>query len=311
MQAVVTDPQATGHVSLQTIDDPVAAANMALVRVSSFSLNLGEVRGASGGTAGRQIGWDLAGTVEQAAADGSGPAVGTRVVGFVPTGAWAEKVAVPTNALAVLPDAVSFAQAATLPVAGLTALYALEHGTRLLGRKVLVTGASGGVGLFACQLARLMGATVVGIIRRESYRALVETAGAHHVVISEDGAAARPLGPYRLVVESVGGQVLANATGMLEPDGVCVLFGGSASAEVSFNIWPFVGAGRAQLYGLVLFHELVYEPASVGLARLVGLVADGRLQPQITLEDSWEQVGSVAQHLLDRKIAAKAVLHIA
>src|SRR5207247_11345890 len=85
----------------------------------------------------------------------SGPRVGARVVGLLPEGAWAERVAVPTHALAALPDKVTFAQAATLPVAGLTALYALAKRGPLLGRRVLVTGATGGGGYFADQLARL------------------------------------------------------------------------------------------------------------------------------------------------------------
>jgi NADPH:quinone reductase len=86
-------------------------------------------------------GWDLAGTIERAAADGTGPQASARVVGLLASGAWAELVAVPTNSLAELPEGVSFELAATLPVAGLTALYALEKGGGLVGRSVLVTGA--------------------------------------------------------------------------------------------------------------------------------------------------------------------------
>ncbi len=78
-------------------------------------------------------------------------------------GAWAEQVAVPTNMLAAIPDSVTFAQAATLPTAGLTALCALEKGGLLLHRRVLITGSTGGVGRFAHQLARLSGASIGGI----------------------------------------------------------------------------------------------------------------------------------------------------
>src|SRR6202008_775002 len=97
---------------------------------------------------GRTVGWDIAGVVERAAADGSGPPEGARVVGLVWTGGWSERAAVPTRQLAELPDAVSFEQAATLPVAGLTALHALQIGGFCLGKRVLVIGASGGVGRF-------------------------------------------------------------------------------------------------------------------------------------------------------------------
>src|SRR3990170_2504684 len=119
MRAVVVDAGHPERLTLQEVALPSPALGEALVRVAAFSLNLGEVRGSMSVATGARPGWDLAGTVESAAADGSGPAVGTRVVGLMTnSGAWAEVVAVPTHALAPLPDNVSFAQAATLPVAG-------------------------------------------------------------------------------------------------------------------------------------------------------------------------------------------------
>ncbi len=88
MRAVVVDPAQADHLTLREVSTPVPAPNQALVRVATFSLNLGEVRGAlTAPQAGAQPGWDLAGTVEQAAADGSGPRVGMRVVGWLPSGA--------------------------------------------------------------------------------------------------------------------------------------------------------------------------------------------------------------------------------
>src|SRR5207247_6853872 len=123
------------------------------------------------------------------------PEAGTRVVGILPSGAWAERVNCRSHAVAVLPEAVSDNQAATLPVAGLTALHALRQGGLLLGRKVLVDGASGGVGHLACQLAGAAGAFVWGHVRREEYRdAVTEGCGAR-VVLGRDLPAARPDGP--------------------------------------------------------------------------------------------------------------------
>src|SRR5579864_7442648 len=152
IQAVVVDPNAPGHLALREVVYPSAGPSDALVWVEAISLNLGEVRGSQSAQEGYRPGWDLAGVVEQEAANGSGPRKGARVVGMLSSsGAWAQVVAVPTNILAELPDSVSFAQAATLPIAGLTALRALEKGGSLVERLVLVNGASGGVGHLACQ----------------------------------------------------------------------------------------------------------------------------------------------------------------
>src|SRR5215212_6378997 len=100
MRAVVVDPEAVGRLSVAEVGEPEPAPSEALVRVSAVSLNRGEVRRAESSEPGFRPGWDLAGTVERAAADGSGPQEGSRVVGFLPSGAWAELAAVPTNALA-------------------------------------------------------------------------------------------------------------------------------------------------------------------------------------------------------------------
>jgi len=310
MKAVVVDPTALARLALKEVAEPVPNPAEALVRVAAISLNLGEVRRAQTVEAGWQPGWDLAGTVEQAAADGSGPGAGTRVVGFVPEKAWGELVAVPTNSLAQLPANVSFAQAATLPVAGLTALYALERGGFLLGRKVLVTGASGGVGIFACQLAHLSGAYVVAGVRQADKAASCKEAGADEVVVGEDLSMAKPFGRYDLILESVGGSSLGTALSLLAPGGVCVSFGASAGGEVTFDVRSFFPTGGASLYGFILFNEVGAKPASQGLDRLARLISDGRLQPLIDLEAPLSQIGEVAQKLLDRQITGKAVLHL-
>lgn len=308
IRALVVDPAAPGRLALAEVPAPSPAPHEALVRVSALSLNRGEVRRAQAAEAGWRPGWDLAGTVEAPAADGSGPPAGARVVGLLRSGAWAELVAVPTGFLAELPPGVSFAEAATLPVAGLTALHALRQGGLLLGRRVLVTGASGGVGHLAVQLARDAGAYVVGLVHQEQHAAAVREAGAHAVVVGEDARPAAEHGPFHLVAESVGGPVLGSALRLLAPDGVCVSFGVSAGQQVTFEVGPFFGIGGARLYGLLLFHELQRVSAAEGLAMLARLVAERRLRPRIAVQAPWSDAGRVAQQLLERRFAGKAVL---
>src|SRR5207245_2791439 len=122
----------------------------------------------------------------RAAESGTGPPVGSRVVGMVDQAGWAEQVAVPASRIAVLPDSVSFAAAATLPVAGLTALRALRLGGMLLGRRVLVTGASGGVGHLAVQMAARSGAQVTAVIRNPQRGQGLSEAGDVRLVSSLD-----------------------------------------------------------------------------------------------------------------------------
>lgn len=310
MRAIVVDPGAPGRLAIREVEEPQPTPSEALVRVAAISLNRGEVRGVQRAAANSRVGWDFAGIIERAATDGSGYSVGSRVVGTLPTGAWAELVAAPAHALAPLPYTVSFAQAATLPIAGLTALYALEQGGPLLGRNILVTGASGGVGLFACQLAHRGGARVVGVVRTAAYAAAVREAGADEVVIGEDCRPAEPFGPYHTILESVGGASLASALRLLAADGTCVLYGRSGAGEATIDAAQFFLNGGSTLYGFIIFHELKRRPASEGLARLAHLVAEGALRPRIEVEASWTEIASVAQQLIDRRFPGKAVLYV-
>ena len=303
--AVVVDPAAPGRLVIRQVSDPAPGRAEAIVRVRAISLNRGEVRRAGMADAGWRPGWDLAGEVERAADDGSGPGAGTRVVGLLSEGAWAQRVAIPTHALAALSDKVTFAQAATFPVAGLTALYALAKAGLVVDRRVLVTGATGGVGDFAVQLARLAGAQVTALARRADQAPALRQLGAHEVTVSD---VIPPSPKYDVILDSVGGRTLGTALAALAPGGICVTFGVSGGAEVTFDARTFFVGGRATLYGFYLFQELGLEPASVGLRRLADLVDGGQLTPHISVERPWKDIGQVAQDLMARRFPGKAVL---
>ena len=258
-----------------------------------------------------QIGWDLAGVVQSAARDGSGPAEGTRVVGFSRRmQGWAEQVALPTRDLAAIPDAVSDQDAATLPVAGLTALYALERCERILGNRVLITGASGGVGYFACQLGLLMGGHIVAHLRRPDYADLVRGTGVQEVVVSEDAAGIAEHGRFRSIVDGVGGPLLASLIAELEEDGRAILYGVSAGPTTPLAIRDLMFTGDGRVEGFYLYRESDIEYASRGLDRLLGLLADGRLVTHVPVTGSWEDIGETAAGLIARDFPGKAVLTI-
>lgn len=310
MRAVLVDPSAPGHLRVQEAPEPVLMPGQALVQIEAISLNLGEVKRARRSEPGTLLGWDLAGTVIEPAANGSGPQAGTRVVGIVQAGAWAARAGVDTALMAPLPDRVSCATAATLPVAGLTALYALEQGGHLLGRNVLVTGASGGVGYFGVQLAKLLGANVAGLIRQEQYAERLRSIGADWVVVGERAAGASAYAPYHCILESVGGQVLADSLQMVASDGVLVSYGVSADEHATIEVGQFFRTGRSRYYGLYLFTEFGRRPGGDGLQVLVDLIAAGRLQAHIDAEGRLDDLGHLAERLFNRQISGKAVIHV-
>ncbi len=302
----------SGKIGLEQVEVPCAKSNEATVAVKTISLNRGEVKRAlTLSEAGVRPGWDISGIVTEGAADGSGPKAGSRVVGVLPTGAWAEIVRVPASQLAVLPDKVSFAQAATLPVAGLTALLALRKGGLLLGHKVLVDGASGGVGHYAVQIAAAAGAIVYAQVRTENHVAMLEPYCSGGVIVAPTLEGARASGPYHLVVDSIGGSALGSALSMLTPSGVCVTFGISESETCTFNSAEFFRATGTSLHGIMMFDEIRRsESASDSLAILLRLLEVGRLKPQIEIETSWRQAQQIAEQLMARAYTGKAVLHV-
>jgi NADPH:quinone reductase len=299
MKAIVNTPDGA---KIAEVDDPRPAPNEALVAVRAFSLNRGELDLLKARTEQWRPGQDVAGVVVEPAADGSGPAAGTRIVTLVEQAGWAELAAVPTDRLAVIPDEVSIEPAAALPLAGLTALRTLRLGGDLLGRRVLVTGASGAVGGTQVQLAVAAAAEVTAVATTPHHENLLAR-GAASVV--DDPAAAEGL--HDLVADWVGGTSLAAALGKVAPRGTVVLGSGSAD-KTPINVYDFFGHEGARIVAYLSYAHP--EPPGPDLATLARLVASGRLNPVIGLITSWTRLPDAITALAQRTIAGKAVLTV-
>lgn len=228
------------------------------------------------------------------------------MVGLVDAGAWAQFAAVPTKRLAAIPDRVSDAQAATLPTAGMTALRALEVGGLVLGKRVLVTGADGGVGRIAVQLARESGTHVTALVR--------DAAASHNLLcgLGADEGVETITGDFDLIIEGVGGTTFGLAIEHLAPRGTVVNIATQSDEEtVTFHAARFDRAKGARIYTLNLFDELASHGSAVGdLTRLCSLMADGRLEGQIELEASRREAFRALEAVLERRIGGKTVLHV-
>lgn len=307
MKALVAAPEAPGGIELREVAEPDPISDQALVEVRAVSLNRGECMALRVATDGWRPGWDLSGVVVKAAADGDGPREGARVVGWVNGGSWAERAAVRTDHLAEIPAELSFDAAATLPVAGLTAVGVLGHSGNLLGHRVAITGAAGGVGRFAIQLAHMAGAHVTAVVGRPERGNGLGELGADEVVVglAPEGA------PFDLVVESVGGASLSAAVSRVAPEGVIVSFGNSSNEPATFDPRVFYRVGAPTMVGYFVTHELLHGRIGTSrLAALAMLVAEGRLVSPIDLTAPWEDAVEAIDALLERRVNGKAVLTV-
>ncbi|MGC2998271.1 zinc-binding dehydrogenase [Streptomyces sp. G35A] len=302
MQRLIPTGDAERPVAFAEVPQPVPEPAEALVKVEAFALNRGETFLLEHPRPELLPGKDIAGLVVQAAADGSGPGIGARVVGHPAQGGWAEYAAVPTHSLAVLPDGIGSARAAALPLAGITALRLLRTAGSLTGRRVLLTGASGGVGHYVTELAVGAGAELTAVTATPERGERLAELGAK--VVHEVAAAQ---GPFDVVLESTGGPDLPIAVSKVRPGGMLVWFGQASRTPVSLDFFQLLGG--PERVTIQHFHY-AGAPYDSDLSALVRLVEEGRLHPETGRIADWSRTAGTLVDLRERRIRGKAVLLI-
>ncbi|MFD4787203.1 zinc-binding dehydrogenase [Streptomyces sp. NPDC058459] len=308
MRALLVDHNVASGLRLGETAEPLPGPNQALIRVAATSLNFGEITHAvSQAPDGAVLGWDAAGVVERAAADGSGPAAGTQVLTLGDTGGWAEFRAVDTGQLGVAPAGSDPGALSTLPVTATTALRALRKFGSLNGKRVLITGSTGGVGQYAVQLAHLGGAHVIASTsnpaaqgnRLRSLGADEVISGPEHVSTSLDG-----------VVDCVGGPQLAQAFDKLASHGTLVAVGDVTMQPVEFPPGAFLGNNGRHGRSIVTFHLADGPLPGEDLTWLAERLAAKDFMPHISWRGDWDQADEAVAAVLDRNLRGKAVLDI-
>lgn len=321
MKAIVQERYgAPGEVlQLEEVEPPPVEGSDVLVRVEAaavagddWHLMRGQplvARGATGLLRPRQRvpRADVAGRVEAVGEEVTRFEVGDAVLGF--DGGFAEYVAMPEEALEPRPENVSAAEAAAVPVSALTALQALRDSAEVQpGQHVLVVGASGGVGTFAVQLAKVLGAEVTGVCSAPNVE-LVRSLGADHVVDYTTADVASGDVRYDVIVDLVGNRSLADLRRALAPKGTLVLVGGTGGRILKgMDRWlralllsPFVGQR---------LRPLIHDDRPEDLAELRQLLAEGRLRAVIEATYPLAEVPRAVEHFAAGHGRGKVVVSV-
>lgn len=301
VQALIVDAEAPNAMRIAEVAQPTVGPTNALIEVHHVSLNHGDLNDARSGRIppGGVLGSDAAGVVAEAARDRSGPEVGARVVALA-QGAFAERIAVEVHSMAEVPESVDLSEAAALPVAGLAALRALRAAGPLLGRRVLITGASGGVGRFAVQLAARAGAHVIASVGSVARRQGLAERGADEVVVGLDGIEQ----PVDVVLDNVGGPHLVAAWRLLAPGGSLQSIGWTSGEPAVFPPYSTIGPPKS------ISSFLNQGEAAEELSTLVRLLANGSLGVEIGWRGPWKQFAEAVEALRGRRVNGKAVLDL-
>jgi NADPH:quinone reductase-like Zn-dependent oxidoreductase len=287
---------------------PVIADDEVLVRVRAASIHIGDAHGIRGvpkvmrplfkrmWSKSGVPGSDLAGTIEAVGASVSRWKPGDEVFGWC-KGAFAEYAGVAADALAAKPESLSFDEAAAVGVSAFTALQALrDHGKVQSGHKVLITGASGGVGSFAVQVAKHAGAQVTGVCSTRNVD-MVKALGADSVIDYSKQDWAQLPERYDVILDNVGRHGLAQMRACLTPTGVLLANGAPVSGWVG-GLGHFAKAMTQAIFIRGQARPFVSMPNNEDLETLRGLVESGVIRPVVgatfNLDEGPDAVASVA-----------------
>lgn len=282
MKAIVYNKSNTpDRLMLQDVDKPVPTGDQVLIKIIAVSVNAADYRSIRYGIIPKNniYGADVAGKIEAIGSEVTRFKVGDEVFGDIlrwGSGGFAEYVAVPEEALALKPAAVSFESTSTISMAGITALQGLrDHGKIQPGQNVLIVGAGGGVGNFAVQLAKYFGAHVTAFCGPKNV-AIVKSLGADRVIDYTLSNFTAEKQKYDLILAVNGSYLLADYRRALTSNGIMVMAGGALG-----QLFQLMAFGWLFSIGGHKMHLLKAEPNTKDLTFLIKLVEDGKLKTVI------------------------------
>jgi NADPH:quinone reductase-like Zn-dependent oxidoreductase len=311
MKAVVYNRKASPEkLTLCEIDKPIPKENEVLIRVYVVSLNAADYRSMKMGIIPKSkiFGADVAGVIESVGKDASTFKPGDEVLGDLASfgfGGLAEYVCAPEHALILKPKNVSFEAAATLPLAGLTALQALRNkGKVQRGQKVLIVGSAGSVGPLAIQIARNFGALVSGVCSPKNLDQTISI-GADHAIdyTKEDFLNGKER--YDLILGINGNYPLFAYKRSLAPGGIYVMVGGSLSQIFKSLIFGwFLSIGSKKMT------TLSAKPNKQDLQFLVTLLVNGSIKPVIDRRYSLDKTAEAMNYLRQGHAIGKVLISV-
>ena len=256
------------------------------------------------------LGSDVAGQVEAVGAGGTQFHPGDEVVAFVGAGAFAEYVSVPEEFLGPKPANLTFEQAATIPLAGMTALQGLRDAGQLRpGQHVLIIGASGGVGTLPVQLAKHFGANVTGVCSTR-HMALVRSLGADHVIDYTRNDVTRMGSTYDLIFQLAGSTSPGTLRRILTPSGRLVLSSGDSPGRLIGPMKRMVGAVILSAFASQTLRPLTTKRSRQDLERLKGLVEGGHVTPVVERAYPLSASAEAVRHLEMGHVRGKLTISV-